>query len=52
MPTTNLLIPNPMNALNAKDIMVIPANNPQNGRGDWAHTNSSNVMRERKKPTW
>ena len=40
-----------MKALNDVDIMVIPVNSPQNGRGDWAHTNSSKVMKERRKPT-
>ena len=40
-----------MNALNVVDIMVIPVKSPQNGRGDWAHTNSSNLTNERKKPT-
>ena len=40
-----------MNALNDPDIMVIPVKSPQNGRGDWAHTNSSNVMMEKARPT-
>ena len=40
-----------MNTLNDVDIMVIPVNSPQNGCGDWAHINSSNVMKERTKPT-
>ena len=40
-----------MNELNDVAIMVIPVNSPQNGRGDWAHTNSSKVMKERAKPT-
>ena len=30
---------------------VSPVKSPQNGRGDWAHTNSNNVMKERRKPT-
>ena len=52
MLTINLQIPNPMNALNDVDIMIIPVKSPQNERGDWAHTNSSNVMKEREKPIW
>ena len=50
--TTISHVPLPMEALNAMDIKVIPVKSPQNGRGDWAHTNSSNVMTERAKPTW
>ena len=41
-----------MNALNDVEIMVIPVKSPQNGHGDWAHTNSRNVMKERKKETY
>ena len=40
-----------MNALNQVDIMAIPVKSPQKGRGDWAQTNSINVMNESKKPT-
>ena len=41
-----------MNTLNNVDMNVIPVNSPQKGRGDWAHTNSTNVMAETAKPTW
>ena len=40
-----------MIALIPVDIMVSPVKSPQNGRGDWAHTNSSKVMTERARPT-
>ena len=40
-----------MNTLNAMDITVSPVKSPQNGRGDWAHTSSCKVMKERTKPT-
>ena len=45
-------VPESMEALNAMDVKVSPVKSPQNGHGDWAHTNSSNVMTERATPTW
>ena len=40
-----------MNLLNNVDMKVNPVKSPQNGRGDWAHTNSSKVMKESARPT-
>ena len=47
---TILYIPKPMDALNAEEIKVNPVKSPLRGWGDWANTNSNNVMKETKRP--